>query len=302
MRLRPLTRRIAGDERPKQFCPFVDGETLLDRTRARVARSVGPHRTCLVLTSSHEPFYGPLLARGPLGPLVVQPCGRGTAPAILYGLLRVAETGPLDAVALFPSDHYVSDDARFMAHVDAAFSAVEADPDMVVVLGIEADGPEVQYGWIEVGERVCDQPLYPVYQVRRFWEKPAEPLAEVLFERGCLWNSFVLVARVPALLASMRAAVPHLYDAFAATWLQRADLGEAQAMRSLYARLPSTNFSEDVLGRDPGHLAVLPVRGVRWSDWGEPTRVLRTLSAVGIHPPWAELRPSTAPAMAGRSG
>ena len=60
-----LTRRTAGDERPKQFCLFVGAETLLDRTRARVARSVRPDRTCLVLTSSHEPFYPPLLAKGP---------------------------------------------------------------------------------------------------------------------------------------------------------------------------------------------------------------------------------------------
>src|SRR5919204_1037813 len=35
-RLRPLTRRIAGDERPKQFCALIEGETLLDRTRRRV--------------------------------------------------------------------------------------------------------------------------------------------------------------------------------------------------------------------------------------------------------------------------
>jgi mannose-1-phosphate guanylyltransferase len=296
MRLRSLTRRIAGDERPKQFCPFVGGETLLDRTRARVARCVRPDRTCLVLTSSHEPFYAPLLAKGPLGPLVVQPCGRGTAPAILYGLLRVAETGPDDAVALLPSDHYVSDDGQFMAHVDAAFDAVEANPDLVVLLGIEAEGPEVQYGWIEAGERMLDRPLYPLYRVRRFWEKPPEPLARILFERGCLWNSFVLVARVPALVALIRSAAPDLYGAFLTAWLQRSSLGEARALRSLYARLPSTNFSTDVLGSDAAHLAVLPVRGVRWSDWGEPTRVIRTLTAVGIHPSWAdwEARPVAA--------
>jgi hypothetical protein len=47
LRLRPLTRRIAGDERPKQFCPLLDGVTLLDRTRARVTPTVGPDRTCL---------------------------------------------------------------------------------------------------------------------------------------------------------------------------------------------------------------------------------------------------------------
>jgi mannose-1-phosphate guanylyltransferase len=29
MRLRSLTRQIAGDERPKQFCPVIGGRTLL---------------------------------------------------------------------------------------------------------------------------------------------------------------------------------------------------------------------------------------------------------------------------------
>jgi mannose-1-phosphate guanylyltransferase len=301
-RLRPLTRRIAGDERPKQFCRFVDGETLLDRTRARVARLVRPDRTCLVLTLSHESFYAPLVAEGPRRSLVVQPCGRGTAPAILYGLLRVAETGPLDAVALFPSDHYVSDDARFMAHVEAAFAAVEARPDLIVLLGMEADGPEVQYGWIEAGDRLLDGPAYPVYRVRQFWEKPALALAEALFERGCLWNTFVLVARVPALLALIRAATPDLCDAFMTAWLGRSTLGEGEAMRALYARLPSTNFSEDVLGTKAANLAVLPVRGVTWSDWGEPARVFGTLGRLGIRPEWAdrEVAPVVAAAGSGR--
>ena len=179
-RLRPLTRRIAGDERPKQFCPFLGGQTLLDRTRARVARIVQPERTCLVLTRPHEPFYASLLADVARESLVVQPCGRGTAPAILYGLLRVAEVAPLATVALFPSDHYVSDDAAFMAHVDASFAAVEARPDRIVLLGMEAAGPEVQYGWIEAGDRLLDGSSYPVYQVRRFWEKPTLALAETL--------------------------------------------------------------------------------------------------------------------------
>ncbi len=288
IRLRSLTRRIAGDERPKQFCPLLNGETLLDRTRTRVARTVRPDRTCLVLTRSHERFYGPLLAKVPPGPLVVQPCGRGTAPAILYGLLRVADGGSSDAVALFPSDHYISDEARFMAHVDAAFATVEARPDLVVLLGMEADGPEVQYGWIEAGDPLLEGAAFTVYRVRRFWEKPVAAIAETLFERRCLWNSFVLVARVPALLALIRGATPDLYGAFMSAWPQRSTLGETEAMRSLYARLPATNFSEDVLGTRPPNLAVLPVRGVTWSDWGDPARVLQTLGRLGVHPEWAE--------------
>ncbi len=302
MRLRPLTRRIAGDERPKQFCPFVDGQTLLDRTSARVHRIVPPDRTCLVLTRHHEPFYAPLLARGPRAPLVVQPYGRGTAPAILYGLLRIAETAPLATVALFPSDHYVSDDAGFMAHVVAGLAAAEARSDLIVLLGMEAAGPEVQYGWIEAGDRLLGGPDFPVYGVRRFWEKPTLALAETLFERGCLWNTFVLVAGVPALLALIRAAAPDLYGAFMTAWRGRSTLGESEAMRSLYARLPSTNFSEDVLSTKTANLAVLPVRGVTWSDWGEPARVVGTLGRLGIRPEWAdpELAPAVVAAGSGR--
>jgi mannose-1-phosphate guanylyltransferase len=288
MRLRPLTRRIAGDERPKQFCRLVDGKTLLERTRERVALSVRPDRTCLVLTRCHEPFYAPLHLEACPGPVVVQPCGRGTAPAILYSLLRVAEGGPLDTVALFPSDHYVSDDALFMAHVEAAFASVEAHPDLVVLLGIEAESPEVQYGWIEAGDPLAECRAYPVYRVRRFWEKPAPAVAEALFRRGYLWNSFVLVARVPALLAMLRLATPDLYGAFMTAWLLRSTLGADEAMRSLYANLCSTSFSDDVLGTKLANLAVLPVRGVAWSDWGDPDRVLRALGRLGIAPQWPE--------------
>jgi mannose-1-phosphate guanylyltransferase len=286
-RLRSLTRQITGDARPKQFCAFWGGQTLLDWTRARVARSVPPQRTCLVLTRRHERFYAPLLAREPRGLVVVQPFGRGTAPAILSGLLRIVDRGPLDAVALFPSDHYVSDDRRFMTHVDAAFGAVETHPGAVVLLGIEPDGPEVQYGWIEVGRPLVDCPVHPVYRVRRFWEKPTSALAETLFRQGCLWNSFVLVARIPALLALIRATTAELFRAFVTAWPRRPDGQGASRMRALYGRLPPTNFSHDVLERSPARLAVLPVRGVVWSDWGEPARVFRTVRRMGLHPEWA---------------
>ena len=34
VRLRSLTRATTGEARPKQFCPLLDGETLLERTVA----------------------------------------------------------------------------------------------------------------------------------------------------------------------------------------------------------------------------------------------------------------------------
>ena len=39
-RLLPYTRGIAGDDRPKQFCRVIGGETLLEQTRRRAAQIV----------------------------------------------------------------------------------------------------------------------------------------------------------------------------------------------------------------------------------------------------------------------
>src|SRR5258708_21010613 len=61
-RLRPLTRLIAGDERPKQFCSFLGGKTMLEQTRRRVAFAVPPNQTLIVVTAPHKPFYSSLLS------------------------------------------------------------------------------------------------------------------------------------------------------------------------------------------------------------------------------------------------
>lgn len=283
-RLRPLTRRIENDDRPKQFCRLLDHETLLDRTRRRTALVVPPERTLILLTRGHERFYAPLLKDAPPGGVVRQAENRGTAPAILYGLLRVAAAAPMGAVGVFPSDHFVADDAAFMGHVAVAFEVVRARPDLIVLLGVDADRAEQAYGWIEPGDSVPAGACSGLFQVRRFWEKPPQPLANTLLASGALWNSFVLVARVPALLGLMRHAVPALFHAFVAAQRAINTESEAETFSTLYTRIPSTDFSERVLAPRPANLAVLRVSGVAWSDLGDPRRVMAMWSQAGIAP------------------
>lgn len=280
-RLRSLTRRISGDERPKQFCPVIGRDCLLEQTRLRAAQLIAPDRTLLVLTQAHERFYAPLLRGADPGSLVVQPVGRGTAPAIFYGLLRIAAVSPAAAVAVLPSDHWVSDDARFMAHVMSAFLVADSHPDRVVLLGIGPDTAETEYGWIEPGER-----LLPggVRRVRRFWEKPTSAVARQLLVRGCLWNSFVMVAPVATLLALFRRALPAVATTFGPVREAAGTRAEGVAARHVYARLESADFSRAVLTPNPAHLAVLPVTDVGWSDLGQPGRVAAVLDAIRVAP------------------
>jgi mannose-1-phosphate guanylyltransferase len=135
-RLRSLTRMLTGDDRPKQFCRVMGGETLLEQTLRRALLAVPRGQVMAVVTEQHERFYKTLLRAIGIPHVVSQPQNRGTALGILYPLLRLAELASDATVAIFPSDHHFSDDRLFAGHVDSAFRAAEADPTRVFLLGI----------------------------------------------------------------------------------------------------------------------------------------------------------------------
>ena len=138
----------------------------------------------------------------------------------------------------------------------------------MILLGIEPESPETEYGWIEPA-----QPIHGHKRLRRvgrFWEKPCSDLAAILQLRGCLWNSFVMIASAHALIDTIVTATPALYNAFATIMPLIGTEDEPTMMKNLYAPEGETNFSDRVLALVPERLAVLRVRGVRWSDLGEP--------------------------------
>jgi len=291
VRLRSLTRAITGEARPKQFCQLLDGETLLDRTRRRVDLLTRFDHQAIVVTRPHERFYAPLVRDLAPGRLVAQPDNRGTAAGLLYPLLRLADLAGDVPLAIFPSDHFVDDDRAFVAAAAVALDAVAARPDLVVLLGIEADTPETEYGWIEADQSPLPMDNALVFPIRRFWEKPSAETATTLLERRCLWNSFVMVGRLSAFLTLIAAAAPELLAAFEPLRRAMGTAREPYVAERIYATLPAINFSERVLVPSAGRLGTVRVKGVEWSDLGNAERVFATIRRTGGRPRWLERVP-----------
>ena len=288
-RLRSLTRFVAGDDRPKQFCPLLEGgETLLTRTRSRVSRIVSADRTLLALTRTHEEFYSQEVAEIPVERLIIQPSNRGTLPAILSSLARIARVDPEAVVAFFPSDHYYSRETEFVEAANAAYDHAAAHGDRLILLGAEARRAESGYGYIEPRmrmQKVANGTL-PLSTVARFWEKPTPSLAQRLVNAGCLWNTFVMAGRVATSLSTIEAAMPALYYAFEPMLSSEAGENHREALESVYHQIPAGDFSKLVLARATQTLAVLNIGEVGWSDLGEPHRVVDALSTDGSSSPW----------------
>jgi mannose-1-phosphate guanylyltransferase len=281
-RLRPLTQRLMGDARPKQFCPLFGAETLLERTRRRAELVIRPDRQVVVVTAAHEAYYAELVRELLPGRLLVQPQNRGTAPAILLGALAVRRLAGDAPMVILPSDHDIQDERTFMKAVGQATEIVGDRREMVLLLGVEPRDAETEYGWIEPDPG--DEPT--VAPIRRFWEKPSAALARVLLQRGCLWNSFVMVGWAGAFLRLAQLTVPELELAFAPVEAALATPTEGLALARVYSTLPAVGFADGVLAHAPRQLSVMRVKDVGWCDLGNPKRAAESARRRGHAPSW----------------
>jgi len=286
-RLQPLTRLACGDNRPKQFCPLIGGETLLAYTRQRIARTVEPDRMLFVLTKKHEPFYKEELKYIPDAQKIVQPRNQGTLPAILWSLLHIFRADQNALVAFFPSDHYFANEDGFISTIERTFQVVDVKRDSVVLLGAVAERPETEYGWIEPESALSNEREDGIAPVLRFWEKPPLNTARELLTQGCLWNTFVMIGSAGAFLEMTRHTSPVLVETFEAM-LTDGDLeSEGKQMQLLYDGLVGADFSRDVLSLSTERLLVASCGEVGWSDLGEPRRFIAALAENGVEDPWA---------------
>jgi len=267
IRLRDLTVRIAGDNRPKQFCPIIGSESLLSQTRARLNPLFSGDRQVFVVSCAHERYYSNELADAKDSLVIAQPMNRGTAIAIIVALVRIMQDDPDAVVGLFPCDHYYSDDESFRSSVTSAALGADRFPQSLVIVGAEAEYAETEYGWIEPGPTVLQTQAAPLCRVNRFWEKPALPEARALLQSGCLWNTFVTVGSAVTFLELLCSEIPEVVLS-----LTRA-LAENE-LASTYARLPKVDFSGDILANQANRLLVLRDSGSGWADLGSPDRVL----------------------------
>jgi mannose-1-phosphate guanylyltransferase len=288
VRLRPLVRRVCGDERPKQFCPLLGPRTLLRQTLDRVGLLIPPERTVVVGLESHARYLARECAERPSPNVLTQPESRGTAAAVLFAAQWIEAQDPRATVVFFPSDHLILEEARFMKHVVDVAGFVERRPQWIALLGVQPGEPETEYGWIEPGERVAWTGQGPLYRVRQFREKPSREVARTLFSGGCLWNTFVFAADVGRLLTTGRECVPGMCARFARLSAFWGSEHERWAVRQAYALAPTVNFSRSILEACSQPLAVSKVPEITWCDLGNPERVLKTLAAFHVSPPWLE--------------
>jgi len=278
-RVRSFLKQLCGGSGLKQFSTVIGERSMLRCTLDRVERLIPAERILIVVGSHHREEVEKQLEHWPHQNIIFQPANRDTAPGILLPLAHITARDPQATIVVFPSDHFVLDEQRFIGAVGMAIEDSRTNPGKMVLLGMPPQaGEETEYGYIKVAQKPGNGAARPV---AGFVEKPPLARAKQLIQQGALWNTMVFAAHNAMLWNMVKQTTPVLYHAFRLIQIASRTADSNRLVDRIYEIIPSVNFSSAVCQPLASMLRVLPVADVGWSDWGTAGSILRTLQKLG---------------------
>jgi mannose-1-phosphate guanylyltransferase/mannose-1-phosphate guanylyltransferase/mannose-6-phosphate isomerase len=261
-RLWPLSRQ----EYPKQLIALLGDRSLVQDTALRFAdrsRFAAP----LVITSEAIRFtIADQLQAVEVAPLslVLEPVGRGTAPAVAIAALLALEEHPDSTIVVAPSDHAIRDVTALHAALDLAVAAARRG--LLVTFSIPPSRPETGYGYMEHGASVSG--VDGAFRVASFVEKPdAARAAEMITSGRHFWNSGMFIFGAAFFLAELERHAPEILEAAKGALAGRsADLDFLRLDAGAFGNSPADSIDYAVMERTD-RAATVPL-DAGWSDVG----------------------------------
>ena len=260
-RLWPFSRR----DRPKQSLKLVGARTMFEHAVDRIAPIFQPDQIFVVAGSEHVSDLADQAPELPAQNFIIEPLGRGTAPAIGLGAIHLHREDPDAIMAVLTADHFIADVERFRAVLNAA--ARVAREGHLVTLGIEPSSPSTGYGYIQEGKKLDTADGFDVFRALRFTEKPDQETARQMVESGdYTWNSGMFIWRVDRIIEEFQHQMPDFYVKLAEVESMLGTNGYDPTLRRVWPQVDKESIDYGVM-EEAEDVTVIPV-DIGWSDVG----------------------------------
>jgi mannose-1-phosphate guanylyltransferase/mannose-6-phosphate isomerase len=257
---------LSTSQRPKQFIPLIGDSSLFRMTLQRVSDRQSYHAPIVVANAAHRQLCLDELADHPGARLLLEPCARNTAAAIVMAAEAIKQMfGPEQVMLVMPSDHLVGHIDSFHAAVGAGVPAAAGG--RLVTFGVTPTGPETGYGYLEAGAGIDG--VTGAYEVVRFTEKPELEAAQAMIAAGShYWNGGIFMFRAGDLLEEAKLHSPEIYDASVGAMLGARNDESGCILPSRAHLEPCPNISIDYAVMERSKRVAMVPLDAQWSDVG----------------------------------
>jgi mannose-1-phosphate guanylyltransferase len=262
-RLWPMSR----GETPKQLIGLFDGKSLLEIAAIRLDGIVATEQQWVCTNQKHQEIICEKLGL-PTSQLLGEPEPRDTLNAVAFTAAVLLKQDPDAVFAVLTADHIIRPQDEFAKCLDIGFSLVEEDAARFVTFGITPTFPATGYGYVELGETICDGARI----CKRFVEKPDKQTAEEYIASGNFaWNSGMFIFHAGSFLSALERLQPKSYadiKRIADAW---GTDKQQSVLNEVYPSLPKISVDygmmEPASSDDAITLCTVPM-AVQWLDVG----------------------------------
>ncbi|MDP2502851.1 mannose-1-phosphate guanylyltransferase/mannose-6-phosphate isomerase [Vibrio splendidus] len=208
-RLWPMSRT----HYPKQFLPLSGKDTMLQETISRLS-GIEHLPSSIICNEEHRFLVAEQLRSASLeyGSIILEPCGRNTAPAITLAALNALESGLDPLLLVLAADHLIKDKEVFSESIKGAVEL--ASRGKLVTFGIVPTAAETGYGYIRRGGKANINSQHEAYEVDSFVEKPnLETAKAYLATGGYYWNSGMFMFKASRYVEELKKFRPNILQA-----------------------------------------------------------------------------------------
>lgn len=256
----PLSRQ----DMPKQLLNLSGSDVMINETIKRIQQTIDIDKIFIVTNSKQaEIMKNIVLSEFPKENILIEPAMKNTAACILYGAMYIMEKHGDGILSVFPSDHYVTQNEKFISTIEKAIDIVD-NTDKIVTIGIEPTFPSTGYGYIKKEKELFHK---EAYKVDLFVEKPNFEKAKAYIKTGdYYWNSGMFVWKTSVVLDLFKRFLPKIYNKLEPLTGKLLTIEGTEALESIYKTLDSISIDYGIMERTDDALVIPGDFG--WNDVG----------------------------------
>jgi mannose-1-phosphate guanylyltransferase len=260
---------MSKESKPKQYLNIIGKDTLFQKTLKRISARVDINNIFIVTSIAHKNILKQQMSqiKVPKSNILYEPAVRNTAPAILWASAKINKINPNATIAIFPSDHLITEQKKFFSVLDKAVEL--ASDDYLVTFGIVPTRPETGFGYLKTKKVKLGKKN--ILKVEKFTEKPSVQKAKRFVRNSkYFWNSGMFVWKSSVILKAFNIYMPGLYRKMVKNTNQ-------SQINKIYKSLTSVSIDYGILEKSD-NVAAIKARNIGWSDLGSWESLMEVLS------------------------
>lgn len=264
-RMWPMSRT----KRPKQFQALIGEKSMFRQSLERFQQGFKTEDIFILTGQDYQDVIREEAPELPQENIILEPEMRDTTAAVGYAAAYLDKKFPGDYIGIiWGADHVIKDNEKLIQAIKTAQEIAESE-NKIVEIDVRPTSPDVNLGYIQIGEQVTTKNGFEVFKFIRQVEKPDLKAAKRFFQSfNYLWHTGYAVWNTSKMMTIFEKYAPDIYLPLKKIHEAIGTDQEKAVLIEEYPKIPKISIDFSIYEKLPSEEILVIPADIGWSDIG----------------------------------